>query len=80
MQDLELVHSIQIPSTSWREFNFDDEFFMNRAVLDLQAQSLTETFPIQSSLLTNQIREQEERTLRLISTRLFPNLFLISLQ
>lgn len=80
MQDLELIHSIEIPSTSWGEFYFDDEFFMNRAILDLQAQSLPETFPGRYSLLTNQIREQEDRTLRLISSRLFPNLFLISLQ
>lgn len=80
MKKTEPISAIVIPSHSWRDFNFDDEFFMNRAVLDLQAQSLIENFPTNSPLALEQIRKQEDQTLQLISTSLFPNLFLISIQ
>lgn len=80
MQDLDQILSIEIPPTNWRKFYFDDEFFFNRAILDLQSQSLTENFPIRSSDLIKQLRQQEDQTMRLVSSRLFPNLILISLQ
>lgn len=80
MQDTDLIQSIEIPPSNWRKFHFDDEFFINRAILDLQAQDPFENLSHKGLDSIDLQRLQEDCTLQLISSRFFPNLFLISIQ
>tara|TARA_R110002072_G_scaffold162072_13_gene313863 strand:- start:4367 stop:4609 length:243 start_codon:yes stop_codon:yes gene_type:complete len=80
MKNTEELEAIAIPSSDWGNFHFDDEYFLNRAILDLQSQNLSESNFLKKTNICEFLRFQEDKSLRMVSTKLFPNLFLISAQ
>lgn len=80
MQKLKTYHSIKIEAQNWSEFGFDDEYYLNAAILDLHLGDLEFTIPGIGENERLNLEKSEQDSLILTSTSLYPSPFFISCQ
>ena len=75
MEKTKTYYGLKLDTSVWTNLGFDDEYFLNRAILDLQTQNIDTYIPGMQIRELRKLVEQEEAVMILTKTSTYPSFF-----